>query len=158
MSKARGPNYLVHFRRRREGKTDYNKRLALIKSGKTRLVIRKSNRNIIIQFIDWSLTGDITKVHVESLKIKEIPKVVNTQTAYAAGLIAGKKAITAGVKEFVLDLGLNKSSKANVIYSAVKGILDAGVKGNVGLDVLPDKERLDGKHLKSKVNVQAITK
>ncbi|MDK2384746.1 MAG: 50S ribosomal protein L18, partial [Candidatus Korarchaeota archaeon] len=37
---ARSARYKVRFRRRREGKTDYKKRLALLKSGLPRMVVR----------------------------------------------------------------------------------------------------------------------
>jgi len=49
MTRAKGPSYVVYYRRRREGKTDYAKRLALVKSGKTRMVVRRSNKGLVIQ-------------------------------------------------------------------------------------------------------------
>ena len=39
MTRAKGPTYDVSFRRRREGKTRYNKRLAYVKSGLPRMGI-----------------------------------------------------------------------------------------------------------------------
>jgi len=39
--------YVMKFRRRREGKTDYRKRLALVKSGKPILTVRRTNTQII---------------------------------------------------------------------------------------------------------------
>ena len=42
------PTYNVSFRRRLEGKTNYQKRLALMKSGKAKLVVRKSNARITL--------------------------------------------------------------------------------------------------------------
>ena len=39
-----GPRFRVHFRRRREGKTDYRVRLRLLKSGTARAVVRFSDR------------------------------------------------------------------------------------------------------------------
>ena len=44
-----GPRYSVKPRRRREGKTDYRKRLKLLRSGKVRVAIRKSLKNTQIQ-------------------------------------------------------------------------------------------------------------
>ncbi|MGM0388528.1 MAG: 50S ribosomal protein L18, partial [Natrinema limicola] len=41
---ATGPRYKVPMRRRREVRTDYHQRLRLLKSGKPRLVARKSNK------------------------------------------------------------------------------------------------------------------
>jgi large subunit ribosomal protein L18 len=48
----------VPFRRRREQKTNYKKRLALLKSRKNRLVVRIFNKNIIAQLIEYSPDGD----------------------------------------------------------------------------------------------------
>ena len=53
-----GPRYYVKPRRRREGKTDYRKRLCLLRSGKTRLVVRKSLKNTQIQFVQYKEDGD----------------------------------------------------------------------------------------------------
>jgi large subunit ribosomal protein L18 len=46
-----GPRYRVPWRRRREGKTNYYKRLKLIRSGKPRLVVRRTNKYIIAQIV-----------------------------------------------------------------------------------------------------------
>ena len=43
------------YRRKREGKTDYRKRLRLLLSGKPRLVIRRSLRDISAQVIEYYL-------------------------------------------------------------------------------------------------------
>jgi large subunit ribosomal protein L18 len=37
----------INRRRRREGKTDYSKRINLLKSGAPRIVFRKTNRYLI---------------------------------------------------------------------------------------------------------------
>ena len=46
----------IEFRRKREGKTDYKRRLRLLLSNKPRLVIRVSLKNIIIQILHLSDT------------------------------------------------------------------------------------------------------
>ena len=48
---SKNKTYTVKFRRKREGKTDYKKRIKYISSGKTRIVIRVSNNNIKVQGI-----------------------------------------------------------------------------------------------------------
>ena len=48
---AKSSNYRVKLRRRREGKTDYQARKALVVSGKPRLVTRTANRNITVQIL-----------------------------------------------------------------------------------------------------------
>ena len=47
------------FRRRRQGKTDYRKRLKLIKSGIPRASVRITNTKVMIQIIDFSMKGDL---------------------------------------------------------------------------------------------------
>ena len=48
---ARGPRYKRSLRRRNEGKTDYHKRLKLLKSRKRRVTIRASNDHMRVQII-----------------------------------------------------------------------------------------------------------
>lgn len=55
---ANGPRYRVPFRRRREGKTNYIRRLKLIRSRRNRLVIRCTLKNTIVQVVDAMITGD----------------------------------------------------------------------------------------------------
>ena len=43
---ADGPRYRVKLRRRREGKTNYYARREMLKSSKTRLVIRRSTKHM----------------------------------------------------------------------------------------------------------------
>ena len=46
---AKNARYNLPYRRRREGKTDYKSRIALIRSGSPRFVVRPSNEHIIVQ-------------------------------------------------------------------------------------------------------------
>jgi large subunit ribosomal protein L18 len=48
---ATGSRYFVPFRRRREGKTDYYQRTRLVVSDVPRMVVRKTNRHIIVQLV-----------------------------------------------------------------------------------------------------------
>lgn len=130
MTKATGPSFRVYFRRRREGKTNFAKRLALVKSGKTRMVVRRSNRNLVVQFIDFGQTGDRTLLTVTGAHLSKLykwPSRRNVWTAYLAGLLAGKMAQKKGVKEFVLDMGMYMPSKGSVVFAAQKGAADSGL-------------------------------
>ena len=49
---------VVKFRRKREGRTNYKKRLALLKSGLSRIVIRKGSRHITLQIVNYHPDGD----------------------------------------------------------------------------------------------------
>src|SRR5699024_7753435 len=68
---ATGPRYNVPMRRRREVRTDYHQRLRLLKSGKPRLVARKSNRHVRAQLVTPSPDGDETHASASSADLEE---------------------------------------------------------------------------------------
>ena len=53
-----GPHYRVPFRRRREGRTDYRRRLQLLKSELPRAVVRKTNTGMVVQVYKYTDRGD----------------------------------------------------------------------------------------------------
>ncbi len=55
---AHGPRQRNRFRRRMEGLTDYRRRLKLLRSRKSRAVVRISNTRTTCQLVDWSAEGD----------------------------------------------------------------------------------------------------
>ena len=69
---ATGKSYSVKFRRRRSGKTNYKKRLAFMKSEKSRLVVRRSNKYLITQLVNYDEAGDkiVAQFNSISLRIK----------------------------------------------------------------------------------------
>ena len=67
----KGARYVVPHKRRREGKTDYRKRLKLLKSKKPRLVVRKSLKHVRAQIIKYSPKGDETLVSATSEELKK---------------------------------------------------------------------------------------
>jgi len=140
MTKATGPSYKVYFRRRREGKTNFAKRLAMVKSGKTRMVVRRSNKSILVQFIDFEPAGDKTLLTVSGAHLAKSfkwPSKRNVWTAYLAGLLAGRMAKKKGVKEFILDMGMYVPSKGSVIFAAQKGAEDAGLSTHCDMEKVP---------------------
>ncbi|RDE16420.1 MAG: 50S ribosomal protein L18 [Candidatus Thorarchaeota archaeon] len=147
---AQGPMYRVKFRRRREGKTNYYRRRSLLQSRRARLVVRKTNADMIVQVINASVGGDMT---VASASAKELTDhgwtagTANTPAAYLTGLLAGLRAKSRGVNEAVLDIGLNPPTKGSRIYAALKGALDAGLDVPHSPDVLPDDSRISGEHI-----------
>ena len=141
MTRARGPTYEVNFRRRREGKTRYEKRLAYIKGGVPRMVVRKSNKYIRVQFIEFNPTGDKCIVNIDGNKLKKDYKwdaKRNVWSAYLAGLLAGKEAAKKGVKKFVLDTGRYTPSKGSVLFAALKGAVDAGLETKYDPEIIPE--------------------
>ncbi len=151
MTKATGPLYLVKFRRRREGRTNFEKRYRLLKSGRPRLVVRKTNARVLCQVVRLNPKGDEVLAAATSSDLGEFGFTgkCNTPSAYLVGLLAGKRAAKAGAKEFVLDIGLHKATKGGVVFAAAKGALDSGLQASLDEGVLPDGDRLAGKHLKT---------
>jgi len=140
MTRAKSPAYRLQFRRRREGKTDFAKRLALIKSGLPRMVVRRSNKGLVVQFVEFDPKGDKTLLTVNGATLKKALKwdsKRNVWTAYLAGLYAGKEAAKKGVKEFVFDMGRYTPSKGNVLFAALKGAADSGLKVSFKDEMVP---------------------
>jgi len=148
---ATGPSYRVSFRRRREGKTDYQQRRNLVLSGLPRIVIRGSLKNISAQLIKAEAGGDRVIVSAHS---NELAKKYGWQggggsvpAAYLTGLLCGYKATANGVKEAVLDMGLSMPSKGSRVFAALKGALDAGAMIPHDDEKLPHEKRLQGMHV-----------
>lgn len=140
------------FRRKREGKTNYKKRMNFIASGKLRMVVRKTNKNIITQLVEFGADGDriIASVHTNELKKygwKGAKR--NLPASYLAGLLLGLKAKKAKISEAVLDAGMYPSIKGSVVYAALKGAIDAGLNIPHSEEALPPEDRLKGKHIES---------
>lgn len=148
---AKNSRYCVPFRRRREGKTDYRLRKALVLSGKPRLVVRNSLKNIVAQIIVAKPHGDevIASAHSRELMREYGWKAPNGNipAAYLTGLLCGLKAKSKGVKEAILDLGLHSPSKGSRVFAALKGALDAEVDVPHTEEKMPDENRIEGKHI-----------
>jgi len=145
----------VKHRRKREGKTNYKRRIGLLTSKKHRLVVRRTNTKIITQIIDFELKGDKVKVGVDSTELKKLGwkgSLKNIPSAYLTGFVLGKKAIAAGIKDAILDIGLNTARHGTKIYAALKGAVDAGLKIPCSEDAFPSEERIQGKHIKEFAN------
>ncbi|NIM47301.1 MAG: 50S ribosomal protein L18 [Candidatus Aenigmarchaeota archaeon] len=148
--------HLMQFKRRREKRTNYKKRLALLKSGKTRLVVRKSLSNISVQFINFKNKNDETIASANSTELKKLGwnKTGNVPAAYLTGLLAGKKARNKKIEEAVLDLGVQTSTKGSRLYAALKGVLDSGIKVSHSEEILPAEDRIRGKHISGDIERQ----
>lgn len=136
-------------KRRRLGLTNYRKRLKLVKSGLPRLVVRRTNRYIIVQAIQSMAGGDRTLTAALSKELRKLGwngGLKNTPAAYLTGLLVGMKLKKLGIKKLVADLGL--FPKASRSYAAIKGVIDAGVEVPVGEEVLPPEERIKGTHIR----------
>ncbi|MDD4353307.1 MAG: 50S ribosomal protein L18 [Candidatus Nanoarchaeia archaeon] len=148
---ATGPRYSVPYKRKRENKTNYNKRLSAVKSVNPRLIVRKTNFRMIAQLIKFEEAGDKTLISISNVNLKDYgyenaPK--NIVTSYLVGYLIGKLALKNKIKAAVLDLGLNINTKGNRIFAVLAGAVKSGLKIPYDEKVFPSAERLQGKHIK----------
>ncbi|MDO8642312.1 MAG: 50S ribosomal protein L18 [Candidatus Woesearchaeota archaeon] len=140
----------VPYRRKGAGKTDYRRRLKLLKSRTPRLVIRVSLKHIAAQAVSFSPEGDrvLASAHTRELAAHGWTYGnTNQPAAYLLGLLMGAKAKKAKITTLIPDLGLGKPVKRSVLYTVVKGVKDAGVHVPVADEVLPDEKRVNGEHI-----------
>ena len=147
---AKSSNYRVKLRRRREGKTDYQARKALVISGKPRLVTRIANRNVTVQISIAKSHGDEVLAAANSREIVKSygwkAATGNIPAAYLTGYLSGLKAKANGIKEAILDIGLVVPTKGAKIFAALSGVLDAGVDVPHSEEKIV-KERMKGEHI-----------
>ncbi len=134
-------------KRRREGKTNYRKRLILLKSNCPRLVIRKTNKYIILQIIESKHAQDrvLYCVNTKELLKYEWPEskkgsLKSVAACYLGGLLLGRK--MKDIKKVILDSGLIPSTKGSRIYAVVKGVADSGIEINYDEKILPSEDRI----------------
>ncbi len=148
---AHGPRYRVPYRRRREGKTDYRKRLKLLLSGKPRFVVRKTIYNMVCQTVlykpesDWVVVTVHSKVLERDFGWKGYRG--NIPTAYLTGLLAALKSFKRGIFIAVLDVGRQVPHKGGRLFAALKGAVDAGMQIPHGEGIFPTEERIRGEHI-----------
>ena len=146
----KGKTFTVPFRRKRQGRTYYKKRMKILMSNKYRFVARKSLKNLKASIVQFDPKGDRITVTVDSKSLEKIGWKGgngNLSSAYLTGYIAGKKAQEKGIKEAVFDLGFNKSVKGSRLYAALAGAIDSGLKIPFDQEIIPPKERIAGEHI-----------
>jgi large subunit ribosomal protein L18 len=147
---TRGKIRVIAHRRRREGRTDFRQRLRLLKSGKSRFVVRRSVNSMTCQVVKHDSSGDRTLATASSKQLGNLGwkgSAGNLPGSYLTGLLCGVRAREAGVKQAILDTGLQSSTKGSRIYGALKGALDAGLEIPHSQEVLPPDDRVAGGHI-----------
>jgi large subunit ribosomal protein L18 len=154
-------HYNLKLKKRRKGITDYKKRLKLLLSGKPRLVVRKSLKNINVQIVGYVDKGDKVLAVAHSSQLKKLgwnAGTGNLPSAYLTGLLVGQKAKKQGIKDAVLDVGLNVPTKGGRLYAALRGVIDAGINVPHSKDVLPSDDRIKGAHIKNLAGFDDVKK
>jgi large subunit ribosomal protein L18 len=147
---TRGPRQHVPFRRRSRGQTNYRRRLALLKSEKPRVVIRKTLSGTIVQFVQFRLTGDRILASATARELRKFEwkaHTGNVPAAYLTGYLAGRRAHAAKVTEAVADIGLHRPTRGSRVFAALQGVREAGIAVPGDETVVPDETRRRGEHL-----------
>jgi large subunit ribosomal protein L18 len=145
----------VSKRRRLESKTDYGRRLKLLKSEAPRVVFRKTNKYIIGQYITSKEAQDKIEVGITSKDLikngwpKEFEGSLKSITAsYLTGFLLGKEIQKKKLETPIVDLGMIRVISKNKAFAFMKGLADAGVEINCPEENYPEAERIEGKNLK----------
>jgi len=146
----------IDKRRRRESKTDYAKRLKLLKGEVPRVIFRRTNRYIIGQYITSVEAQDKVKIGVISKDLKGYgwPKefegsLKSLSASYLTGFLLGKEITEKKLETPIVDFGMIRVISKNKAFAFLKGLVDAGVEINCPEESFPDEDRLTGKHMKS---------
>jgi len=147
---GQGPRYRVMFRRRRQKRTDYKTRKAMIISKIPRLVVRGSLAHMNIQIAEALLKGDRMLVSANSKSLVSFgwnAPSGNIPAAYLTGYLLGKKALAAGLEKAILDVGLISTTTGARLFAALKGAVDAGLEVPHDEDIVPSGQRIKGEHI-----------
>lgn len=150
-------------RRRLEGKTDYSKRMKLLKGNSPRIIFRKTNKYIITQYVTSREAQDKIVFGVNSKELikygwpKEASGSLKSITAsYLTGLLAGKKIAKEKLKSPIVDFGMNLVLHKSREFAFIKGLVDAGVKIKTEEKTFPEESRIKGEHMKNKIPLAKI--
>ena len=145
----------MHFSRRRKGITNYRKRLALLKSGVPRAVVRFSNAKVSIQIIEFANEGDKVLAAANSNDVTGMGwkgSKTNIPVSYLSGMLAAKRAVKAGISSAVLDIGRVTPTSGGRAFATLKGLVDGGLEVPHSEDLFPDDGRINGTHISDKMS------
>ncbi len=146
-------------KRKMQKKTDYSARIGMLKSGLPRIVVRKTNKYIILQYVKSKEAKDTVIIGVTSknlLKLgwpeKSSGSLKSISAAYLTGLLMGKKILEKEKNPKVIyDIGLQRNISGNRLYASLKGLIDSGIELSHDKKIFPSDDRIEGKHLKSEL-------
>ncbi len=127
-------------------RTNYRKRLELLKSGIPRLVVRKTDNSVIAHIVEYGENGDKTIALARGNDLKKFGwpfSYKNSPASYLTGYLLGKRS---NVKEVILDKGNRTLKENSFIYYVMKGLHDFGVDVH-SEDIKIDEKRLYGEHI-----------
>merc|ERR1712134_245294 len=156
-NKAYFKRYQTKFRRRREGKTDYQARKGLcaqyknkFNTPKYRMIVRSTNKDVVCQIAYSRMQGDIIVAAAYSHELPRYGLSVGLKNYKLDELYVGQaeadgeeynvEPVDDGPRPFrcFLDVGLNRTTTGNKVFGALKGALDGG------LDIPHNNKRFPG--------------
>lgn len=153
----------IQKRRRREFKTDYLKRLKLLKSGKPRVVFRKTNKYVIAQYVTSFEAQDKIEIGMDSRELLKYGwsenakgSLKSTTASYLLGYLMGKTILKNKKEKPIIDFGMIQTLHKTKVYAFIKGMIDSGIEISSKKEAFPDESRIKGEHMKNKVNVSEI--
>jgi large subunit ribosomal protein L18 len=140
---AHTTTFKVSKRRKREGKTNYKKRLTLLLSHKPRLVVRKTHNSVILQIVQYQADGDkiLTSAHTKELKAFGYNgHGGNAKAGYLVGYLGGMRAIKNKVDGAILDIGMVSPVRGSSVFAVLLGAIDSGFNVAHNKEILPPAE------------------
>lgn len=145
----------VDKKRRKQSKTDYSKRIKLLKSGSPRVVFRKTNKYVISQYVTSKEAQDKIEFGVSSKDLMKYgwPKefkgsLKSIPASYLVGFLIGKKIIKQKLENPIVDLGMLRILYKTKVYGFLKGLKDSGIEIKCEDKMFPEEDRIKGKNLK----------
>ncbi len=121
------------------------------------ITVQISNENTLVQVHKPEIAGDKVLASAHSRYLlskgwkgsrKSIP------ASYLTGYLAGKKAISHGVKDAILYSGTRRYTQR--MAAALKGTIDAGLNVAADPETFPPQERINGDHLSVKNEIEKL--
>jgi len=146
-------------KRRRERKTDYLKRIKMLKSKKPRIVFRKTNKYLIAQYVISKESKDSIKIGINSKSLlkygwpkEKIGSLKSISAAYLTGYLIGKKILKNKLETPIVDFGMIRTLYKTRVFAFLKGLIDSGIEIPCKEEAFPEEERI----MKKEVNVNEI--
>jgi len=150
-------------KRRRENKTDYKKRLGLLKSGRPRIVFRRTNKYIIAQYVKSEEAKDKVVLGVTSKDLLKhgwaenaVGSLKSIPSSYMIGVLVGKKILAKKLEMPIIDLGIIRTLHKTRAYAFLKGVIDSGLEISCPEECFPDEAKIKGEFLKNKISFEEI--
>jgi large subunit ribosomal protein L18 len=148
-------------KRRNERKTDYLKRIKLLKSEKPRVVFRKTNKYFLVQYVisDEAKDKIIFGITSKELLRQGWPQdfkgsLKSISAAYLTGYLFGKQIQKKKLEQPIMDFGMIRVLHKTKIFGFLKGMIDSGIKIDCKKEAFPEKERIEGKNMKQDFSQQ----